>query len=89
MSIPIIESAKKRLRQNEKRRKRNKKIKAELKAVTKKLDKLIEQGEKEEAQELLPDLMQCADKAASKGPFHRNKSARIKSKYHRKVNEIE
>lgn len=89
MSIPIIESAKKRLRQNKKRRKVNQVRKAELKEVTKKLDELLEQGKKEEAQELLPDLMKYADRAAQKGPFHKNKASRIKSKYSKLVNNLE
>lgn len=88
MSIPIIESAKKRLRQNKKRAKLNKERKNALKEVTKQMDRLLEEGKKEEAQELLPDLMSLADKAAGKGPFHKNKAARIKSKYTRKVQAL-
>ncbi|MFP3952732.1 MAG: 30S ribosomal protein S20 [Candidatus Bipolaricaulota bacterium] len=89
ISIPIIESAKKRLRQNKKRKELNQKRKKDLKAVTKKLGKLIDQGKKSDAEELLPELMEYADKAARKGSFHKNKASRIKSKYAKLVNDIE
>ncbi len=89
ISIPIIESAKKRLRQNKKRRKLNQKRKDDLKAVTKEMDGLLEQGKTEEAEELLPELMKYADKAARKGSFHKNKASRIKSKYSKMVNKVD
>ncbi len=88
ISIPIIESAKKRLRQNKKRAKLNRERKKDLKEVTKRMDRLLEEEKKEEAEELLPDLISLADKASSKGPFHKNKAARIKSKYSRRVKAL-
>jgi|GEM_PF-2935646 len=53
------------------------------------LDKLISQGEKEEAEELMPELASVADQAASKGPLHKNKAGRIKSKFARRINELD
>ena len=86
--MPTIKSAKKRLRQSRKRKERNDARKRKLKKVTKELDQLIESGHKEEAQELIPELMKVADRAASKGPLHKNKASRIKSKYMKRINNI-
>ncbi len=56
--------------------------------MKKKMDKLIEAGNKAEAEELLPELMRVTDRAASKGPLHENKAGRIKSKYARRIDEL-
>ncbi len=56
--------------------------------ITKKMDGLIAEGNTEEAEELLPQLMRVADRAAAKGPLHENKAGRIKSKYSRRVNQL-
>ncbi|MEF8726231.1 MAG: 30S ribosomal protein S20 [Candidatus Bipolaricaulota bacterium] len=87
--IPVIKSAKKRLKQNRKRRARNKERKKKLREVTKKIDKLISAGNKEEAEDLLPELARLADRAASKGPLHENKAARIKSKFSKRVDSMD
>ncbi|MFW6104753.1 MAG: 30S ribosomal protein S20 [Candidatus Bipolaricaulota bacterium] len=87
--IPVIKSAKKRLKQNRKRRARNKERKEKLREVTKKIDKLISAGNKEEAEDLLPELARLADRAASKGPLHENKAARIKSKFSKRVDSMD
>jgi len=76
------------LRQNKKRAKRNRYYKNKLKKVSKKLQTLIDEGKKEEAEETLPQLMRAADRAAAKGPLHKNKASRIKSKMARRVNDL-
>ncbi|MCF7876532.1 30S ribosomal protein S20 [Candidatus Bipolaricaulota bacterium] len=86
--MPIIKSAKKRLRQNKKRRERNKERKKKLKEITKEMNGLLEKEDEEGARELLPELMRAADRAASKGPLHQNKASRIKSKYARRVDDL-
>lgn len=53
------------------------------------MKKLISQGKKEEAEELLPELASVADRAASKGPLHKNRAGRIKSKFAKQVNELD
>jgi len=60
-----------------------------LKRVTKELEQHLAAGEQEKARALLPKLMQAADRAAAKGPLHRNKAARIKSKWTRRVNRVD
>ncbi|MFW6070929.1 MAG: 30S ribosomal protein S20 [Candidatus Bipolaricaulota bacterium] len=87
--MPVLDSAKKRLRQNSKRRERNQKRKDDLKRVTNEMKKLISQGKKEQAEELMPELASVADRAASKGPLHKNKAGRIKSKFARKIEELD
>ncbi|MBS3766020.1 30S ribosomal protein S20 [Candidatus Bipolaricaulota bacterium] len=87
--MPVLDSAKKRLRQNKKRRQRNQKWKDELKQVTNEMKKLISEGKKEEAEELMPELASAADKAAGKGPLHKNKAGRIKSKFAKKINKLD
>jgi len=77
------------LRQNVKRRARNRRRLTALKRVTKELERHLAAGEQEQARELLPKLMQAADRAAAKGPLHRNKAARIKSKWVRRVNQLD
>jgi ribosomal protein S20 len=53
------------------------------------MEKLISQGKKEESKELLPELASVVDQAASKGPLHKNKAGRIKSKFARRINELD
>jgi len=52
------------------------------------MDRLLEEEDVEAAEELLPELMRVVDKAASKGPLHRNKAGRIKSKYAKRVDDL-
>jgi small subunit ribosomal protein S20 len=77
-------SAKKRLRQNEKRRIRNKSTKSYLKTIAKKLREVQEQGE---AEKLLKEIYKAYDKAASKGVIHKNNAARHKSRLTKFVKE--
>ncbi len=75
--MPIKKSAKKRLRQNEKRRLRNRSTKSYLKTIEKK----VKNAEaKKEADELLNEAYKAYDKAASKGVIHKNNAARHKSR---------
>ncbi|MGQ9477762.1 MAG: 30S ribosomal protein S20 [Candidatus Bipolaricaulia bacterium] len=86
--MPSTKSAEKQLRKSERRRARNRRRVLALKRVLKEMESYLSLGEKEKAQALLAKLMQVADRAAAKGPFHKNKAARIKSKWTRKVNEL-
>ena len=77
--------AKKRIRQNEKCRVRNKSVKSEIKTLTKKLSMLLENDQKDDAVQLLPQLMSKLDKAAKRNVFHKNTVARKKSQVARLV----
>jgi small subunit ribosomal protein S20 len=80
MRIPNIKAAEKALRQNVKRRARNLQRKEGLKKVVKEMKKHLAAGDAAKARELVPQMMQAADKAVAKGTIHRNKAARMKSR---------
>ena len=77
--MPITKSAKKALRQNERRKARNLLIKRKIKKLTKQARKLS----LEDAKKLLPELYQAFDKAAKRGILKKNTAARRKAKYAR------
>lgn len=78
-----IASQKKRNRQNEKRRLRNKAVRAELKTRTKKAETAAAAGE--DTAELLSAAIKRIDQAAAKGVLHRNAANRKKSRLTKRV----
>jgi small subunit ribosomal protein S20 len=80
-----IKSQIKRIRQNEKRRLRNKAVRSELKTRVKRVKQALEEGDLERARELLAIATKRVDKAAEKGIIHKNKAARIKSRLWKRV----
>lgn len=86
--MPIIESAKKRVRQNEKKRKVNRRWKDKLKNTIKEFEGAIEEGNVEKAEDLLPETYKIIDKAASHDIIHKNNAARKKSKMKRMLNDL-
>ena len=85
--MPNTKTAWKNLRKSEKIRMRNQSIKSATKTEIKKFNKLIEEGMVEEARSYLPRVYKKVDMAASKGVFHKNKAARIKSRLTNKLNQ--
>ncbi len=79
------QSAKKRIRQSEKRRVHNKYY---AKSVRNAIKQLRDTSEKEAAQELLPKVASLIDKLAKRNIIHKNKAANLKSKLTRKVNKL-
>ena len=77
--MPITKSAKKALRQNLKRKKRNLVYKNKIKSLTKKVVGLVGEKKIEEAKKILPQLYKILDKAAKKGVIKKNRAARKKS----------
>jgi small subunit ribosomal protein S20 len=88
VEIPKIRSAKKRLRQSERRRGLNRARKAALRRVVKQIRLHIESGEKDAASALLPQLAKAADKAAKRHTIHRNRASRIKARWTRKIHAL-
>ncbi len=84
--MPNIKSAIKNLKKSEKRRIQNQSVKTATKTYVKKYLQLIAAGKIEEAREFLPVVAKKVDMAATKKVFHKNKSARIKSRLQRKLN---
>jgi len=78
--MPITKSAKKALRQSQKRRIINIKKKSKIKNLQKQVKSLVLQKKTEEAKKLLPQLYKALDKAAKTGLTKKNTSARKKSR---------
>ncbi|NOY81570.1 MAG: 30S ribosomal protein S20 [Kiritimatiellaeota bacterium] len=78
--MPNIASAKKRLRQNVKRRARNRARKRDIRLAQKQLLALIEGNDLEGARKALDVCFSRLDKAAKRGAIHRNKADRKKSR---------
>jgi len=87
--MPNIKSAKKRMRQNEKRRTHNKGIKSAAKTEMKKFLTYIEEGKVEEAKTSLPTTISTLDKAAKNRVFHKNYVSRQKSSLYGKLNKLQ
>ncbi|MFW5891513.1 MAG: 30S ribosomal protein S20 [bacterium] len=86
--MPIIKSAKKRVKVTEKKTIQNREWKDKLKNSIKDLEKLIESGEKEAAAEQLKETKRVIDKAVSRNIIHKNNAARKKSRLTKKVNKL-
>lgn len=76
--MPNTKQAKKRLRQDVKRRARNLRRLKRYKEVERQIKKLVVSNQKEQAAQLLPKFYKLIDKAASHGPLHKNKAGRKK-----------
>ncbi|MFZ2503396.1 MAG: 30S ribosomal protein S20 [Nocardioides sp.] len=74
-----IKSQIKRIKQNEKRRLRNKSVKSDLKTAVRKFREAAEAGETEQAVVLGRAACRKLDKAVSKGVIHKNQAANRKS----------
>jgi len=70
----------KRVRQNEKRRLRNRVYRSSARTYIKKARRLIEAGDLEQAQIQVAKAISALDKAAQKGVIHKNNAARRKSR---------
>lgn len=80
-------SALKRIRSSGKRRVRNRRVRSETRTYVKRARAQIEEGELEEAQKSVAQAIRALDKAAEKGIFHHNNTARRKSRLMRKLNQ--
>ena len=78
--MPIIKSAKKALRQSEKRKQRNLKKKEAFRDVLKKIKKLAAAKELEKAKQLIPLAYKTLDKAAKTKVIKKNAASRKKSR---------
>ena len=86
--MPNIKSAKKRMRSNAKKAEVNSLIISSMKTAIKKFEK-VKENNKEEASNKLNIAMQRIDKATSSGKIHKNKSARLKSRLMKLLNNME
>ncbi len=90
--MPHTKSAKKRLRQQQKRRLRNRAVKHRVKTLVKKAKKLLDEGKIEEAKIAFNEAYSAIDKAVKYGVFHKNKASNYKSKlanyFNKKLSKI-
>ena len=82
--MPITKSAKKRVKQTEKRKIRNKGIKTKLKNIAK---AIRNEKDSDKAKELLNEVYSLFDKAVNKGIIHKNNAARKKTQLAKIVRE--
>lgn len=83
--MPQNKSAKKRLRQDKKKRTRNRAQKRKVRTL---VQRLKNTEDPEVAAELLPDVKRGLDRLASKNLIHKNKAANKKSKLQKYVNSL-
>ncbi|MFP4104972.1 MAG: 30S ribosomal protein S20 [Phycisphaerae bacterium] len=79
-------SAKKRIRQNVKRRARNRWRKDQIKQAVKTFDEALESGDTTQAEEALKKCYRTLDHIASKGTIHKNVAARKKARLTKRLN---
>ena len=87
--MPNIKSAKKRMSSNAKKAEVNSLIISSMKTAIKKFEKEVKEKNKDEASNKLNIAMQRIDKATSSGKIHKNKSARLKSRLMKLLNNME
>lgn len=87
--MPTIDSAEKRMRQNEKRREQNKQKKSEIRTARRRFLKAVEEGDLEAARERLGTAESKWDSAASKGLVPENRARRKISRMKKKLSELE
>jgi small subunit ribosomal protein S20 len=73
-------SAKKRMRQNEKRRIRNREVKSRTRSFIKLAGVAIESGDVSASEQAVQKAISEIDRAAQKGVIHKNNAARHKSR---------
>lgn len=81
-------SAKKRVRQNTRKRTLNRSRKSQVKTQIKHLEMTIDEGKAPEAQEQLRLLTKKLDKVASTSTMHKKTAARKKSRLAKKLNAL-
>ena len=82
------QSTEKRIRQDVKRRERNRSARSEMRKSIKQLRGAVAAGDAQAAQELLPGTLSLVDSTARKSIIHRNMAARTKSRLARAVRAL-
>ncbi|MFA6436933.1 MAG: 30S ribosomal protein S20 [Candidatus Paceibacterota bacterium] len=86
--MPQTQSAKKALRQSEKKRAINYQYKKKMRDLVKNLRVLIKDGKKDQAEKILPDVYKAIDKAAKKDIIKKGNASRKKSRLTVAINKI-
>jgi len=86
--VPIIQSAKKQMRQNAKKKARNDKFRSLYRESRVAYERLIRSGDKAGASKALPSLYSIIDKLDKKNIIHQNNAANKKSKFNSMLKNI-
>ncbi|HET7580879.1 MAG TPA: 30S ribosomal protein S20 [Bacillales bacterium] len=86
--MPVIQSAIKRVKTNEKRHAHNVAIKTEMRTAIKNFEAKVSAKNVDEAKTAFADVSRKLDKAARKNVIHQNKAARFKSRFAKKINAL-
>ncbi len=86
--MPNNANARKAMRQNEKRRLRNRAARSTLKTILKKARAEAAAGNNEGAQTAFRTAVKSLDQAASKNLIHKNKASRLKSRLSQYMKKI-
>ena len=78
--MPIKHAALKQIRKDRKRRERGQAVRSKLKTLTKRLVALLDGQQFDEAKALMPTVVSCYARAASKRIIHRNTAQRSTSR---------
>ena len=79
-------SAKQRIRQNAKRRARNRARKNQIRLAVRSFDETIRSGDAGKSADALKAVVKKIDQVAAKGTLHKNTAARRKSRLQRQLN---
>jgi small subunit ribosomal protein S20 len=83
-----IQSAKKRARQNVKRRAHNVALRSRMRTAVKKVLKAVQAGDKEAAQQSFRTAVPEIDKMVNKGLIQKNRAAKYKSRLNDRVRAL-
>ncbi|AZR73183.1 30S ribosomal protein S20 [Anoxybacter fermentans] len=86
--MPIIKSAKKRVKITKKRTLRNRANKSALRTAIKRFERAVAEGDLEKAKVELVKAQSTIDKSVKKGIIHKNNAARKKSRLARMFNQL-
>ncbi|MDD2807234.1 MAG: 30S ribosomal protein S20 [Patescibacteria group bacterium] len=86
--MPIKKSAMKALRQSQKKAHANAKIKSDVAALVRKVNKTVAAKDAAKAAEWLGEAIKKLDRSAQKGIIKKNTAARKKSRLHKLVKSI-
>jgi small subunit ribosomal protein S20 len=82
-------SSKKRIRQNEKRRARNRIQKSRVKTQGRRFREAVASGDLAQAQAEFKKACKLIDQVAAKNTIHKNAAARTKSRLQRRLNRLQ
>ena len=87
--MPQHKSAMRRVKRSEKEKLQNKIYRSKFKNLTKKINRALEEGNVESANEMLPKAFSAIDRAAKIGTIHKNQAARRKSRLVKRIDRAQ